>query len=169
MWLAGMRVLLFQPGWHTSATSLTLCWTQTKKQTAVYEGRHDRVPGPCLLPHCCKHRVVFKLFSALAKLSQMVFLILFHFLQVLVSLVLVNLPQLLQKQTNFKNNLEPWLVWLSGLSASLQTKGSPARFPVRAYAWVASQVPSGGCVRGNHTLLFLSLSFSLLSPLSKNK
>ena len=26
----------------------------------------------------------------------------------------------------------------------LQTKGSPVRFPVRAYAWVAGQVPSGG-------------------------
>ena len=25
-------------------------------------------------------------------------------------------------------------VWLSGLSASMRTKGSPVRFPVRAYA-----------------------------------
>ena len=25
----------------------------------------------------------------------------------------------------------PWLVWLSGLSASLQSKGSVVRFPVR--------------------------------------
>ena len=31
----------------------------------------------------------------------------------------------------------------------------------------AGQVPSRGCVRGNHTLMFLSLSFSLPSPLSK--
>ena len=31
------------------------------------------------------------------------------------------------------------------------------------------QVPSWGCVRGNHTLMFLSLSFSLPPPLSKNK
>ena len=29
--------------------------------------------------------------------------------------------------------------------------------------------PLGGCVRGNHTLMFLSLSFSLPFPLSKNK
>ena len=43
------------------------------------------------------------------------------------------------------------------------------RFPVRAHAWVVGQVPSGGCVRGNHTLMFLFLSFSLPSPLSKNK
>ena len=42
-------------------------------------------------------------------------------------------------------------------------------FPVRAHAWVAGQDPSGGHVRGNHTLMFLSLSFSLPSPLSKNK
>ncbi|KAF6094780.1 hypothetical protein HJG60_011875 [Phyllostomus discolor] len=32
----------------------------------------------------------------------------------------------------------------------------------------AGQVPSGGCSKGNHTLMFLSLSFSPLS-LSKNK
>ena len=43
------------------------------------------------------------------------------------------------------------------------------QFPVRAYAWVAGQVPSRGRSRGNHTLVFLSLSFSLPSLLSKNK
>ena len=51
----------------------------------------------------------------------------------------------------------------------LWTKRSPVQFPVRAHAWVVGQVPSGGQVRGNHTLIFLSLSFSLPSPLSKNK
>ena len=52
----------------------------------------------------------------------------------------------------------------------LRTKGSLGRFPVRAHAWVAGQVPSGGCMRGNHTLIFLSLSFSFSpSPLSKEK
>ena len=30
----------------------------------------------------------------------------------------------------------PWLVWLSGLSASLKTEGSPVQFPVGAHAWV---------------------------------
>ena len=60
-------------------------------------------------------------------------------------------------------------VWLvCGLSASLQTKGSLVWFPVRAHGWVAGQVPSKGCARGNHTLMFLSLLFSL-PPLSKNK
>ena len=57
----------------------------------------------------------------------------------------------------------PWLVWLSGLSAGLQTKGMPVQFPVRTHAWVAGQVPSRGHVRGNHTVMFLSLPF----PLSK--
>ena len=42
------------------------------------------------------------------------------------------------------NNIEPWLVWLSGLSAGLQTKQSLVWFPVRAHAWVAGQMPSGG-------------------------
>ena len=60
---------------------------------------------------------------------------------------------------------KPWLVCLSGLSTSLRTKGWQVRFPVRAHAWVAGQVPCGGCVGGSHTLMFLSLSL----PLSKNK
>ena len=49
----------------------------------------------------------------------------------------------------------PW--WNTGL----RTKGSLVQFPVRAHAWVAGQVPSRGCWRGNHTLMFLSLSFCL--------
>ena len=43
------------------------------------------------------------------------------------------------------------------------------RFPVRAHAWVAGQVPSKGRTRGNHTLMFLSVSLSFPSCLSKNK
>ena len=54
---------------------------------------------------------------------------------------------------------------LSGWSAGLRTKGSLIRFPVRAHAWVSGPVPSRGHMRGNHTLMFLSLSFSLPSPL----
>ena len=37
-----------------------------------------------------------------------------------------------------------WLVWLSELSASLQTKGLPVRFPVKADAWDVGQIPSRG-------------------------
>ena len=48
-------------------------------------------------------------------------------------------------------------------------KGSPVRFPVRAHAWVVGQVPGWGRARGNHTLMFLSLSPALPSPLSENK
>ena len=53
-----------------------------------------------------------------------------------------------------------WLVQLSGFSVSLWTKGSPVWFLVRAQAWVVGWVPSRGHVRGNHTLMFLFLSFS---------
>ena len=67
-----------------------------------------------------------------------------------------------------KKNLQAWLVWLSELSAGLQTKGSVVRFPIRAHAWVAGQVPSRGRMRGNHSLMLLPLSFSLPSSLSKN-
>ena len=59
----------------------------------------------------------------------------------------------------------PWLVWLSWLSATLWTKGSPVQFPARAHAWVAGQIPCEGHVGGSHTLMFLSLSFSPTSPL----
>ena len=45
----------------------------------------------------------------------------------------------------------------------------PITFPVRAHAWVAGQVPSRGCMRGNHTLMFLSLSPSLSLCLKINK
>ena len=69
----------------------------------------------------------------------------------------------------FKNKIMYCLVWLSGLSVGLQTKALPVWFPVRAHAWVAGQVPSWGCMRGNHILTFLFLSFSLLSLLSKIK
>ena len=54
------------------------------------------------------------------------------------------------------------------IERGLRTKGSLVQFPVGSHAWIAGQVPSGGHVRGNHTLMFLSLSFSLPSPLSKN-
>ena len=62
---------------------------------------------------------------------------------------------------------EPWLVRLSGLSASLQTKGSPVGFPVRAQAWVAGQVPSRGHARDNHIPhIDVSLPLSPRLPLS---
>ena len=73
------------------------------------------------------------------------------------------------KNTYIRITKGPRLVWLRGLSTGLRTKGSLVRFLVRAQAWVAGQVPSGGCTRGNHILMFVSLSFYFPSPLSKNK
>ena len=70
---------------------------------------------------------------------------------------------------NKKENHLPWLVWFSGLSATLQTKGSLVRFPARTHAWVAGQVPSRGHMSGNHTLMFLSLSSFLPLSLKINK
>ena len=50
-------------------------------------------------------------------------------------------------------------MWLSGLSASPQTKGSPIQVPVRAHDWVAGQTPSkGACERQPH------IDVSLLLP-----
>ena len=56
---------------------------------------------------------------------------------------------------------QPWLVWLSGLSAGLQTKGSLVQFLVRTHAWVAGQIPSREHARGNHTQMFLSLCLKI--------
>ena len=55
----------------------------------------------------------------------------------------------------------------------LRTKGSQVRFPVRAHAWVADQVPGWGHAGGNQ-LMYLSHrcfspSLSLFSPLKINK
>ena len=69
----------------------------------------------------------------------------------------------------YLKKIQLWLVSLSGWSATLQTEKLLVQFLVRTHAWVAGQVPSWGRVRGNHTLMFLSLSFSFPSPLSKNK
>ena len=70
-----------------------------------------------------------------------------------------------EKHSHLKISFLSWLVWLSGLTAGLWTKGSPVQFPTSARARVAGQVPSRGCVKGNHTSMFLSLPFSLPSPI----
>ena len=68
-----------------------------------------------------------------------------------------------------KTEFLPRLVRLSGLSSDLRTKGSLVRFPARAHAWTAGQVPSRGRARSKHTLMFLSLSSSLPLSLKINK
>ena len=61
----------------------------------------------------------------------------------------------------------PWLVWLNGLSTSLLTTGSLVWFPVRVPAWVAGQIPSWGCARGNQSMYLAYRCFSpSLSPFS---
>ena len=58
--------------------------------------------------------------------------------------------------------------WLSGLGILMQTKRLLVQFLVRAYAWVVGQVPDWGLAR-DYQSMFLSVTFSLPSPLSKNK
>ena len=43
------------------------------------------------------------------------------------------------------------------IERGLWTKGSLVRFLVRSHTWIVGQVPSEVHVRGNHTLMFLSL------------
>ena len=66
-----------------------------------------------------------------------------------------------------------YLIALDGVAQwiehGLQTRGSPVQFPLRAYAWVAGQDASMGCMRSNHTLIVLSPSFSFSSSLPKDK
>ena len=60
---------------------------------------------------------------------------------------------------------KPWLVWLSGLSASLGTKESLVQFPVRTHSWVVGQVPRCGVrKRQPHIDVSLSLFPSPLPP-----
>ena len=57
----------------------------------------------------------------------------------------------------------PWLVWLSGLSTGLETKGSLVRFLVRSHAWVAGWVPGvpGGGAGRRQPQTDVSLPFFL--------
>ena len=61
--------------------------------------------------------------------------------------------------------------WCGSVDWVLTCKPEGPRFDsqFRAHAWVAGQVPSRGPMRGNHTLTFLCLSFSLPSFLKVNK
>ena len=61
-----------------------------------------------------------------------------------------------------------WLVWFSGLSTILRISVTDS-IPSQGTCLGAGLVPIRGYLRGNHTSVFLSLSFCLPPPLSKNK
>ena len=69
-----------------------------------------------------------------------------------------NIDRFLKDESILLKNLSsmPWLVaqWNEGQPVKQRVA---VQFPARAHARVASQVPSSGCMRGNHTLMFLSL------------
>ena len=68
----------------------------------------------------------------------------------------------------FEREIQPWLVQLSGLSAGLQTKGSPVQFPVQGMCLGCRPGPQWGAgERQPHIDISLPLSPSL--PHSKNK
>ena len=68
----------------------------------------------------------------------------------------------------FKKSFLTWLVWLSGLSISLRTKGSSVRFPVQGTCLLCRPGPQqGACNRQPH--VDVSLPLSLPSPLKINK
>ena len=78
------------------------------------------------------------------------------------------------KNLKQESSQKPWLVWLSGWSASLQIKGWLVQFPVREHAWVMGQVPGWGLMRGNQSMFPSHVDVSLTPflpsfPLSKNK
>ena len=52
-------------------------------------------------------------------------------------------------------------MWLSGLSAGLQTKRWLVLFPVRARAWVAGQVPCWGGMRVSQSMFLSHTDVSL--------
>ena len=58
---------------------------------------------------------------------------------------------------------------IAALAGVARWTEQPVRVPVRTHAWIEGQVPSRGCVSGNHKLMFPSLLFSLPSLLSKRK
>ena len=60
----------------------------------------------------------------------------------------------------------PWMVWFSGLSTSLRTKGLLVQFPVRAYAWVVDLSCGPGPQLGvcERQLIDVCLAYQCFSP-----
>ena len=68
------------------------------------------------------------------------------------------------KELTQRKTILPWLVWLSRFSASQWTKRLLVRFPIRAHAWVAAQVPGWGRGRGSQ-LMFQKSHITVCLPL----
>ena len=82
---------------------------------------------------------------------------------------LPSLSQSSQKKSCFKKSfldLACVAQWIERWPVKHRVTGS---IPSQGTCWVVGQVPSRTHERGNHTLMFLSLYFSLPSSLSKNK
>ena len=141
--------------WDLLTTSNPLSWWWLPRGSTGCE-RAGWGPLPCYIS--------FKVENAVLSIHKLTIL---HFSLVLwaSSWALPHGGEHLICTTAYSGKILLWLVSLNGLSASLQTKGLPVRFPVRAHAWVTGQVPSGGHTRGNHALIFFSPSLSLSLPL----
>ena len=63
----------------------------------------------------------------------------------------------------------PWLVWLSGLSAGLRTKGSQVRFPSQGTCLRCRPGPQLGVLERQSHIDVSPLLFLSPFPLSKNK
>ena len=68
-----------------------------------------------------------------------------------------------------KKKKDTWLMGLVDWVPACEPKDRWFESQSRAPAQVVGQGSNGGSVRSNHTSMCLSLSFSLPSPLSKNK
>ena len=115
------------------------------------------------LSECTEHSPLKVLFLSLAVCSSLsLFLPLFWFHAVIfieiLSLCLVSAIPIQNQETFPYQELWPWLVWLSGLSADLQTKGCCFDSLSGHMPWLQVRSPVRGHMRGNHPLIFLSLS-----------
>ena len=68
--------------------------------------------------------------------------------------------------SSLNDNVLPWLVGVSGLSAGLQTKNIPSLIPFQGTCQGVDQVPSWGHARGSLSMFFshINVSFLFLPP-----
>ena len=83
----------------------------------------------------------------------------------------VSMAELNDQYGAFSLKVTPCPGWCGSVDwvPACEPKGHQFDSQSRAHAWVACQVPGWGHMRGKHTLMFFSISFSLPSPFFKNK